>query len=58
MVYHTIVTLSIVFLCSILVYGFVLWLLKLEPEDIDFLSGLNTLSDSLKKIIKINVLYK
>ena len=52
MPYHTLVTLSMVFLCSILVYGFVLWLLKLEPEDKDFLSGLNILSNSLKKIIK------
>ena len=40
MVYHTLVTLSIVFLCTILVYGFVLWVLKLEPEDHDFWSGL------------------
>ena len=38
--YHTLVTLSIVFLCSILVYGFVLWILKLEPEDKDFWFGL------------------
>ena len=40
MVYHTVVTLSIVFLCSIIIYGFILWLLKLEPEDKDFWSGL------------------
>ena len=40
MVYHTIVTLSIVVLFSILIYGFVLWFLKLEPEDKDFWSGL------------------
>ena len=40
MVYHTVVTLSIVSLSSILIYGFVLWLLNLEPEDKDFWSGL------------------
>ena len=40
MVYHTVVTLTLVFLFSILIYGFVLWLLKLEPEDKDFWSGL------------------
>ena len=38
--YHTVVTLSIVTLSSILIYGFVLWLMKLEPEDKDFWSGL------------------
>jgi len=40
MAYHTLVTLSIVFLISILIYGFVLLLLQLEPEDKDFWSGL------------------
>ena len=40
MVYHTVVTLSIVTISSILIYGFILWLLKLEPEDKDFWSGL------------------
>lgn len=40
MVYHTVVTLTLVFLFSILIYGFVLWFLKLEPEDKDFWSGL------------------
>ena len=40
MVYHTVATLSIVFLSSILIYGIVLWFLKLEPEDKDFWSGL------------------
>ena len=43
MIYHTVVTLSVVFLFSIVIYGFVLWLLKLEPEDKDFWSGLNIL---------------
>ena len=41
--YHTVATLSIVVLCSILVYGFILWLLKLEPEDKDFWIGLTVL---------------
>jgi len=43
MVYHTVVTLSVVFLFSIFIYGFILWFLKLEPEDKDFWSGLNVL---------------
>ena len=43
--YHTVATLSIVFLCSILVYGFILWLLKLEPEDKDFWIGLTVLRE-------------
>ena len=34
---------SIVFLFSILIYGLVLWLLKLEPDDKDFWSGLTAL---------------
>ena len=38
--FHTVVTLSIVFFCSIMIYGFVLWFLKLEPEDKDFWSGI------------------
>ena len=40
MSYHTVVTLSIATLSSILIYGFVLCVLKLEPEDHDFWSGL------------------
>ena len=49
MFYHTIVTLSIVTLSSILIYGFVLWFLKLEPEDKDFWSGLNILRGEKKQ---------
>ena len=47
--YHTIVTLSLVLLCTILVYGFVLWLLHLEPEDKDFFSGLVILKGGQEK---------
>ena len=46
--YHTLVTLLLVFLMVIIIYGLSLWLLKFEPEDKDFLSGLNILGKSLK----------
>ena len=49
MAYHTLVTLSIVFLISILIYGFALLLLQLEPEDKDFWSGLIILRGEKKK---------
>lgn len=52
MIYHTVVTLSIVFLFSILIYGLVLWLLKLEPEDKDFWSGLIILKGGKSKYPK------
>ena len=41
-------TLLLVFLMVIIIYGLSLWLLKFEPEDKDFLSGLNILGKSLK----------
>ena len=46
--YHTLVTLLVIFLMVIIIYGLSLWLLKFEPEDKDFLSGLNILGKSLK----------
>ena len=47
--YHTLVTLSAVSLISFLVYGIVLWVMRLESEDWDFLTGLGILKNSLKK---------
>mgnify|MGYP001458016342 FL=1 len=47
--YHTLVTLSAVSLISFLVYGIVLWVMRFEPEDWDFLTGLGILKNSLKK---------
>lgn len=47
--YHTLVTLSAVSLISFLVYGIVLWVMRFEPEDRDFLTGLGILKNSLKK---------
>ena len=39
--YHAVITLFFVLLSSIIIYGFVLFLLRFESEDYDFLSGLN-----------------
>ena len=47
--YHTLVTLSAVSLISFLVYGIVLWVMRFESEDWDFLTGLGILKNSLKK---------
>ena len=47
--YHTVITLLLALLFSIIIYGLVLWLLRLEPEDYDFLYGLNILSRNIKR---------
>ena len=47
--YHTLITLFSVLLITVIIYGLSLWFLKFEPEDKDFLSGLNILGRSLKK---------
>ena len=47
--YHTVITLLLALPFSIIIYGLVLWLLRLEPEDYDFLYGLNILSRNIKR---------
>ncbi len=47
--YHTLVTLTIVCLVSVVVFGTLLWILKFEPEDRDFWIGLGILKKSIKK---------
>ena len=48
MEYHTVITLLLALPFSIIIYGLILWLLKLEPEDYDFLYGLNILGRNIK----------
>jgi O-antigen/teichoic acid export membrane protein len=47
--FHTLVTLLFVSMVSILIFGIGLWIMKFEPEDKDFLAGLDILKKSLKK---------
>ena len=41
MEYHTLITLLLISVFTFISYGFVLWILRFELEDYDFLSGLN-----------------
>jgi O-antigen/teichoic acid export membrane protein len=43
MPFHTLITLILAGIFSVGVYGFILWILKLEEEDLDFLKGLKVL---------------
>ena len=47
--FHTLATLLFVSMVSILIFGIGLWIMKFEPEDKDFLAGLDILKKSLKK---------
>ena len=49
MEYHTLVTLSVVGLVSVFSFSAMLWILKFEPEDRDFLAGLGVLKNAFKK---------
>ena len=46
---HTLITLILATLISLSVFTFILWLLKFEPEDRDFLKGLNILVAAIKR---------
>ena len=41
MEYHTLITILLISVITFISYGFVLWILRFELEDYDFLSGLN-----------------
>jgi hypothetical protein len=43
MPFHTLITLILAGIFSVGVYGFILWILKVEEEDLDFLKGLKVL---------------
>ena len=47
--YHTLVTLSVVGLVSVFSFSVMLWIMKFEPEDRDFLAGLGVLKNAFKK---------
>jgi len=48
MPYHTVITLFLSTFFSFTIYGLVLWLLRFELEDYDFLSGLNIFNKYIK----------
>ena len=50
--YHTLLTLSAVCFISVITFGAMLWILKFEPEDKDFLAGLEILKNAFKKGMK------
>lgn len=52
MEYHTLLTLSAVCFISVITFGAMLWILKFEPEDKDFLAGLGILKNAFKKGMK------
>jgi len=45
-------TLSAVCFISVITFGAMLWILKFEPEDKDFLAGLGILKNAFKKGMK------
>ena len=49
MPFHTIITGSIVVISGFTIYGLILYALKLEPEDADYVSGIIILKDLVKK---------
>lgn len=48
MPFHTLITGSLVVLSGLPVYGLLLYLLKLEPEDIEFISGIKILKNLVR----------
>ena len=45
---HTLITLLCAGSFCLMIYGLTLWILKLEPEDKDFISGIGIIGNSLK----------
>ena len=47
--YHTLITLMIAGLTSVLIFGTLIWLMKIDAEDKEFLNGLGILKRSIKR---------
>jgi hypothetical protein len=48
MPFHTLVTLILAGIFSVGVYGFILWILKIEEEDKEFFAGIGIIGKSIK----------
>ena len=49
MIYHTLITLGIASMSSLVIFGSIIWLLRIEDDDKDFLSGLGIIKASIIK---------
>ena len=49
MIYHTLITLGIASMSSLFIFGSIIWLLRIEDDDKDFLSGLGIIKASITK---------
>ena len=49
MIYHTLITLGIASMSSFVIFGSIIWLLRIEDDDKDFLSGLGIIKASIIK---------
>ena len=49
MAYHTLITLMMAGITSVLIFGILIWIMKIDVEDKEFLSGLGILKGLMKR---------